>query len=99
MAEKTRSISGCDSESEIGHDVINIMYPTIIFDNNSSSTSVMNVSQISNTSTDSTTNVAGGGGGGGMAQSKTNLNITHNIGGVSKDYFYLLFLYFIFCNY
>lgn len=94
MAEKTRSISGCDSESDIGHDIINIMYPTITFD--SSSTSAMNVSQISNTSADSATNVAGGGvgggGAGGVTQSKTNLNITHNIGGVSKKksfYFYL----------
>lgn len=82
MAEKTRSIScGDNGEStvlEFGQNdaIVNIpLFHNITSDN----CSVMNVSQISATSTDSNTHT------------KANLNITHNIGGVSiYKFFYAL---------
>lgn len=91
MAEKTRTISGGDSESEIGHDII-------LFDNNS----IMNSSQISNISNDSISHIIGSGGmavssgsitgvGGGGAGTNKNFNITHNITGVSSIYFSFFF--------
>lgn len=75
MAEKTRSISGGDNgESTVlefaqSDAIINIpLFHNITSDN----CSAMNVSQISGTSIDS------------ASHTKTNLNITHNIGVVSN---------------
>ena len=85
MAEKKRTISGGDSESDIGHyDVINVMsFPT---DNYTSSS--MNVSQISATSTDSSTQLGTG--------KTANLSIQHNISGV-RFYCFMILCYVILC--
>lgn len=79
ISEKKRSVSGGDSAEstalDIGHDGL----ITSNFFQNITIGTEMNISQISSSSVDTN------------SQAKSNLNITHNVGGVSMN-FYLNYL-------